>query len=618
MAIDHCLQNHPPSPKIHCSDDNQILTLSADLLQKALNVTPADSAHPFESPPAGKTDITFTRRRRWIIASQDETTGPSVHPEDATSTKMVGSNSKQSHVALAGPNPEHMQDVSVPLFPSYKDGKVRSKCENKGIVPTEMELVLEYTQQGASHEVSDHLKMEMEMEIPSSSNVKLITECSDTTYTCYEVMKDLIKVSKLPQTLISALHPKWRAKVTPIEESKDLTSLSLDELIGNLKAKKESSNEECSTYRSEDEEYAMAVRDFKKFFKRRECPKPPKDKNQRAFVEGSWSDSGEEDDEKVNNETCLVAQASSEVCSESSYFSDENSSIDDLVLDNEYDKLTAQNRCSASEIPGFKIRLYNKGGIRGYELPTSDILGGIVFEDGPNSRTDFDVIIEFRGGPPQRINKLHQSYMSLQFPLLFIFGQPGFYPDLVLKPRDGRGKGKKVSMNVYYKYQLHPRVKEFGLISRGGRLFQQYVVAVFCAIEQSPLYWVRNHQNDLRSDYLLGLYDVVSRGDREGIQAGSKIMLPRTFTGGPRYMYNHYLDALAICRSLGNPKFFITFTCNVKWPEIKRYMTQCPGLTPSDRADIVCRVFKQKVNDFLKILQYERPFGYVIACMVIS
>nr|GEX19203.1 zf-CCHC domain-containing protein/UBN2 domain-containing protein [Tanacetum cinerariifolium] len=34
-----------------------------------------------------------------------------------------------------------------------------------------------------------------------------------------------------------------------------------------LKAKKESN---CSTSRSEDEEYAMAVRDFKKFFKRRD------------------------------------------------------------------------------------------------------------------------------------------------------------------------------------------------------------------------------------------------------------------------------------------------------------------------------------------------------------
>ncbi|GJX53301.1 hypothetical protein Tco_0281670 [Tanacetum coccineum] len=43
-----------------------------------------------------------------------------------------------------------------------------------------------------------------------------------------------------------------------------------------------------------------------------ECPKPPKVKNQIAFIGGSWSDSGE-DDEKVKNETCLVAQASSEI-----------------------------------------------------------------------------------------------------------------------------------------------------------------------------------------------------------------------------------------------------------------------------------------------------------------
>nr|GEY47075.1 UBN2 domain-containing protein [Tanacetum cinerariifolium] len=135
----------------------------------------------------------------------------------------------------------------------------------------------------------------------------------------------------------ATLHPEWRAKVTSIEESKDLTSLSLDELIGNLKvhkmiikkdyeivkakverkslalkSKKESSDEECSTFESKDEEYAMVVRDFKKVFKKRECPKPPKDKNQRAFVGGSWSDSGEDDDEKVKNKTCLVAQASSE------------------------------------------------------------------------------------------------------------------------------------------------------------------------------------------------------------------------------------------------------------------------------------------------------------------
>ncbi|GJW15872.1 hypothetical protein Tco_0020005 [Tanacetum coccineum] len=86
---------------------------------------------------------------------------------------------------------------------------------------------------------------------------------------------------------LRALHPKWRAK-----------------------AKKESSDEECSTSGSEDEEYTIAVRDFKKFFKRR----GRFENNQRAFVRGSWSDSGKEDDEKAKDKTCLVAQVSSEIC----------------------------------------------------------------------------------------------------------------------------------------------------------------------------------------------------------------------------------------------------------------------------------------------------------------
>nr|GEX56389.1 retrovirus-related Pol polyprotein from transposon TNT 1-94 [Tanacetum cinerariifolium]GEX90320.1 retrovirus-related Pol polyprotein from transposon TNT 1-94 [Tanacetum cinerariifolium] len=45
-----------------------------------------------------------------------------------------------------------------------------------------------------------------------------------------------------------------------------------------------------------------------------ECPKPSNDKNQIAFVGGSWSDSSEEDDEKAKDETCLVAQASNVIC----------------------------------------------------------------------------------------------------------------------------------------------------------------------------------------------------------------------------------------------------------------------------------------------------------------
>lgn len=126
----------------------------------------------------------------------------------------------------------------------------------------------------------------------------------------------------------------------------------------------------------------------------------------------------------------------------------------------------------------------------------------------------------------------------------------------------------------------------------------------------------RTHQNDIRGDFLSGLYDAVSRGDRDGSDVGSRIILPSSFTGGPRYMYSHYLDALAICRVLGNPQFFITFTCNVNWPEIQRYMADFPHLTPADRADMVCRVFEQKIKAFIKFLKQKQPFGFVTGGMI--
>ncbi|GJY66004.1 hypothetical protein Tco_0468242 [Tanacetum coccineum] len=110
-----------------------------------------------------------------------------------------------------------------------------------------------------------------------------------------------------------ALHPKWRAKVTTIEDSKDLTSLSLDELIGNLKV--HDTSEECYAWRletssSSSSEEVDSCGDPNHLIG--ECPKPLKYKNQRAFIGGSWSDSNEEDDEKAKDETCLVAQASNE------------------------------------------------------------------------------------------------------------------------------------------------------------------------------------------------------------------------------------------------------------------------------------------------------------------
>ncbi|GKC82370.1 hypothetical protein Tco_1138087 [Tanacetum coccineum] len=54
-----------------------------------------------------------------------------------------------------------------------------------------------------------------------------------------------------------------------IKKDYEIVKAKVERKSLTLKAKKESSDEECSTSRSEEEEYAMAVRDFKKFFKRR-------------------------------------------------------------------------------------------------------------------------------------------------------------------------------------------------------------------------------------------------------------------------------------------------------------------------------------------------------------
>lgn len=196
----------------------------------------------------------------------------------------------------------------------------------------------------------------------------------NTIITSLKALDEGISVKSCVWKFLRALHSKWRAKVMEIEESKDLASLSLDELIGNLKvheliikndseivkskverrsialkAKKELSDDEDSSSESENEEYALAVRDFKKFFKQRgrfvrqprdekkaplkaredryskgekrcfgcsdtkhlvgDCPHQVKDKNQRAYVSGAWSDSNE----YGKNETCLMAGSSKEV-----------------------------------------------------------------------------------------------------------------------------------------------------------------------------------------------------------------------------------------------------------------------------------------------------------------
>ncbi|GJS65631.1 reverse transcriptase domain-containing protein [Tanacetum coccineum] len=64
---------------------------------------------------------------------------------------------------------------------------------------------------------------------------------------------------------LRALHPKWRAKVTAIEESKDLTSLSLDELIGNLKVHEMIIKKDSEIVKAKVERKSLALKAKKEY-----------------------------------------------------------------------------------------------------------------------------------------------------------------------------------------------------------------------------------------------------------------------------------------------------------------------------------------------------------------
>ncbi|GKC55753.1 hypothetical protein Tco_1083351 [Tanacetum coccineum] len=153
--------------------------------------------------------------------------------------------------------------------------------------------------------------------IPEEESIDNAFAKFNTIITSLKALDEGFSSKNCVRKFLRALHLKWRVKVTAIEESNNLTTLPLDELIGNLKVyeevKKKVSDEDSSSSDSEDEEYAMAVKEFKKFFKR-QGKFPPKNNDQRVFIGGAWSDNGEDEVEKTKDETCLVAQAPDEIC----------------------------------------------------------------------------------------------------------------------------------------------------------------------------------------------------------------------------------------------------------------------------------------------------------------
>ncbi|KAL3622938.1 hypothetical protein CASFOL_033238 [Castilleja foliolosa] len=247
-------------------------------------------------------------------------------------------------------------------------------------------------------------------------------------------------------------------------------------------------------------------------------------------------------------------------------------------------------------------------------LPTCSEVAVLVVGDSDNALGPRDIVVELRSGKLRRINELNISYLALQYPLLLPYGEDGFTEDIPLTSQNytTTQARRNVSVREYYAFRLHDRKDEASTILSSRRLFQQFIVDAYTMVETCRLNFVYLNQKKFRVDIYKGLEDAVVRGYCDPKSRGKRIILPSTFNGIARFMIQNYQDAMAICRSVGYPDLFITFSCNPAWPEIYRFL-DARNMRPEDRPDIVTRVFHLKLNDLIRELKQNQMFGKVIA-----
>lgn len=254
-----------------------------------------------------------------------------------------------------------------------------------------------------------------------------------------------------------------------------------------------------------------------------------------------------------------------------------------------------------------------------YNLPSSGEIAAIVVGDCSKKTYTYDVLVKSTDNRLRQVSALHPSYMALQYPLLFPYGERGYhlgikytdFPSLLPTTRH------YVTMLEYYRYRMHYRLNKPNPYTCCGRLSDSLVVDAYSTVESSRLQFIADHQPDLRTECVQGIDDAIDHGLSTGDSVGQKYVLPTSFTGGKRYIVQNSQDAMAICRVLGAPDLFVTFTCNSKWQEIYDALIYEPGQVPSDRSDMIVRVFNMKVNEFIADIREGNTFGPVLAGMLL-
>jgi ABC-type dipeptide/oligopeptide/nickel transport system ATPase component len=301
-------------------------------------------------------------------------------------------------------------------------------------------------------------------------------------------------------------------------------------------------------------------------------------------------------------------------------------------------------------------------------LPTANEVAVLIVDNGETKFSKRDVVVSKLNPqndyPLKFVNENLSMYDPLAYPLIHLFGEPGWqfqtYPkkskkDLLLEMhqatqplninvniRDTDGlefndlieennnqefdqnsideaqdfnsnlnkNGRYVTAREFYAYRFMDRDKS--VLQYFGRLYHQYIVDNYAKIELGRLNFIRHNQSKLRVERYQGLFDAMNSEETlNANQIGKVYVLPSSFSGGPRSMEQAYQDSMAAIRVHGKPDLFVTMTTNPQWPEILNELKE--GQTPNDRPDLIARVFKLKLKALMDDVLHKHILGVPIA-----
>nr|XP_027108885.1 uncharacterized protein LOC113728715 [Coffea arabica] len=206
--------------------------------------------------------------------------------------------------------------------------------------------------------------------------------------------------------------------------------------------------------------------------------------------------------------------------------------------------------------PAIDQRVFNK--------PTVSQVGAVWTDSSDFEHLNSKHIqIYGKNGQTQIVKHYFACHDSLQYPLIFANGEPGWHPGIERMRRPDRGNIRPVTCEG------------------------QTVIATATATTA----------NDI--------IDAENRG------IGKRIFLPASFIGGPRDMRRRYMDAMSLVQRYGKPDIFLTMTCNKNWPEIKKLLL--PTDKVENRPDLISRVFRAKLEVLKDELLKKNIFGKIAA-----